>query len=367
VNGTGPDRVVILDVQSAATYSTAHIPGALQVTDTDLYQVRQEGPAKDVNMVLDGAAMDALVQKYGIDNNTTIVFTGGSGAGSIPLAVTRAYWTFRYWGFPKSMLKLLDGLNGAWTAAGNALVADTPTVAPSTYSVKSNAAFRPELRASLSEMIAVASGSVADAVILDARSSSTTGSYAGNAAQTAGVFAPAGDFVVFEGHMKGAQALDYRTMYDGTTFRFQAPEVLAAAFATVGVSGAKTTYVHCRTGMIASLAFFALDGILGWPAANYDASWSQWGQLSADAANGGTLSAGSPWITDTAALSEGITYNHATQPVELLTSDGGSCSGTLGTGNVTTYTPTGCDGSFVPDSSATSGNQVEEEDALYML
>jgi hypothetical protein len=207
---------------------------------------------------------------------------------------------------------------------------------------------------------------VPDAVILDARSSSTTGSYAGVAGSTAGVFAPAGDFVVFEGHIKGAQALDYKTMYDATSFQFAAPDVLAAALAAVGSSSTKTTYVHCRTGMIASLPFFVLDAILGWPAADYDASWSQWGQLSADAANGGRLAPGSPWITDTAALSAGITYNHATQPVELLTSDGASCSGTLSTANVATYGVPGCEATFAPDSSATSGNQVEEEDALYM-
>lgn len=119
--------------------------------------------------------------------------------------------------------------------------------------------------------------------------------------------------------------------------------------------------------MIASSAFFVLDGILGWPVANYDGSWSQWGQMSASSGNGGQLSPTSPWITDT--LSEIVTYNFASsKTVELLTLDGNTCSGTMSTDGTKTYsTSTGstCTPS-APNSFATSGNQIEEDDAKYM-
>lgn len=119
--------------------------------------------------------------------------------------------------------------------------------------------------------------------------------------------------------------------------------------------------------MIASSAFFVLDGILGWPVANYDASWSQWGQMSASSGNGGQLSPTSPWITDT--LSENVKYNFASsKTVELLTLDGNTCSGTMSTDGTKTYsTSTGstCTPS-APNSFATSGNQIEEDDAKYM-
>jgi hypothetical protein len=68
--------------------------------------------------------------------------------------------------------------------------------------------------------------------------------------------------------------------------------------------------------VIASSAFFVLDGILDWPVVNYDGSWSQWGQLAgysiANGGNGGQLRADSPWRTDTAARSELIVYNYDT-------------------------------------------------------
>jgi 3-mercaptopyruvate sulfurtransferase SseA len=363
VNSTGGSRVVILDVSTASTYTPGHIPGAL-LADSAIYQNRQEGPAVDINMVLDGAHMDAFVQKYGIDNNTTIVFTTSS-----ILNATRAYWMFRYWGFPKEKLKVLDGFNTTWntTYPSSISTGASPTITPSTYSVKSNTSLHSELRASLSEMISVASGSVANAVILDSRTTSTSGSYAGIAGSTAGVFNPSGDYVVFEGHMKGAKALLYTTMYDATTLQFKSSSDLTAMFATVGIDNTKTTYSHCRTGVIASLPFFVLDAILDWPAVDYDGSWSQWGQMSADTANGGMLAAGSPWITDIPSLTEttSIVYNHATKAVELLSLDGSVCSSQTSTTGTITYSPASCTPT-APDSYAASGNQIEEADAVYM-
>lgn len=56
-----------------------------------------------------------------------------------------------------------------------------------------------------------------------------------------------------------------------------------------------------------------LDGILGYPAKLYDASWIEWGQM-ASAAKGGALADDSPWRTDRVEpdgpqLSEAVTYN----------------------------------------------------------
>jgi 3-mercaptopyruvate sulfurtransferase SseA len=248
VNSTGFDRVVILDVTSLATYTaTGHIPGAQFVNSGDIYQVRQEGPATDVNMSPDGPHMDALIQKYGIDKNTTIVFTSGgsSPSASSVLSATRAYFTFRYWGFPKEKLKVLDGINFSWQAAYGLTKVTPPSPTPSTYSVKNNAALRTDLRASLLDMINVAEGRVANAVPIDMRSSVTDGSYIGKRGSTSGVFNPGSDFTVFEGHLKGGKALLYTDMFDpANNYRFKSPDVLAAMFNAVGIDGTKYTHVY---------------------------------------------------------------------------------------------------------------------------
>ena len=66
--------------------------------------------------------------------------------------------------------------------------------------------------------------------------------------------------------------------------------------------------------MIASSAFFVLDAILDWPVSLYDGSWSQWGQLSANPANGGQLKSDSPLRTDVPSRSELVVYNYDTTP-----------------------------------------------------
>ena len=247
VNSTGFDRVVILDVTSLATYTAGHVPGAQFVNSGDIYQIRQEGPATDVNMNIDGAHMDALIQKYGIDGNTTVVITTGaaSPAASAILTATRTFWTFRYWGFAKEKIKILDGVNFAWKAAYGLDTGTPPAPTPSSYSVKKNSRLRTDLRASLSDMINVAEGRVANAVAVDMRSSPTDGSYVGKRGSTTGVFNPGSDYVAFEGHLKGGKALLYTDMFDpANNYRFKAADVLAAMFNAIGVNAAKYTHVY---------------------------------------------------------------------------------------------------------------------------
>jgi thiosulfate/3-mercaptopyruvate sulfurtransferase len=246
VNSTGYDRVVILDVTSQATYSAGHIPGAQLANSGDINQTRQEGPATDVNMSGDGPHIDAFIQKYGIDKNTTIVFTsGGSRSAGTVLAATRSYWIFRYWGFPKEKLKLLDGINFSWEAAYGLTTEVPPAPVPSTYSVKNNAALRTDLRASLLDMINVAEGRVANAIPIDMRSSATDGSYAGKRGSTTGVFNPGSDFTAFEGHLKGGKALLYTDMFDpANNYRFKSPKDLEAMFKGQNIDGTKYTHVY---------------------------------------------------------------------------------------------------------------------------
>jgi 3-mercaptopyruvate sulfurtransferase SseA len=285
---------------------------------------------------------------------------------------------FRYWGFPKEKLKVLDGVNTSWTPYVLTTVA--PPTMSSTYSVRNNGRVETDLRASLSEMIevvsSIAAGTLTGTVILDARAAATAGSYAGVPHSTAGVFdadLATTDYVVFEGHMKGAQALDYKKTYDAATLRFMSPEFLTTTLLTVGINqSTETTYVHCRTGVIAAVPFFVLDAILGWPVVLYDGSWSQWGQMSANTANGGQLAAGSRWITDTLSEAPGggqVTYNHSSSPtaypVELLARDGSTCSATLLPDDSIIY-KAGCTDITPPESDATPGNQIEDKDKAYL-
>ncbi len=359
VNGTGYDRVVILDLGSSADYAAGHIPGAQWVNSSSLYENRNEGVLTDINMVLDGPTMDALIKKYGIDQNTTIVFTSSDSTASnvIPYwTVGRAYWTFRYWGFPKDRLKILNGLDAAYADQYGLTTASAPAVTPSTYSVRDNPSFRGDLRASLMDMINFADGKDYNTVVIDARGQDgdgydTKSSYSGDKDQTPGVWQPK-TWVAFEGHINGSIAVNtnffYKTVTGKTqTYRvFLSPSDMAAMLAQHGVNSTQTIIVHCRTGVIAAGAFVAIDGVLGWNVENYDGSWSQWGML-ASTANCGPLDPSSPWRTDTPQRTANLTFNEVAV---------GNCTGIEDATNGGTYSVNSFD---------TDLNQINEQDSAY--
>jgi len=326
VNGVGFDRVVILDVNSYATYSAGHIPGAIFVNSADTSATRSEGVIYAVNMVLDGSSIDALIQRTGINKNTTVIFTGPGTSKNDYMSVGRLYFNFRYWGFPKERLKVLNGLNGAYKA-DYGLDTTVPAITASTYSVRKNSSFRDDLRVSLQEMIQYADTQPSNIVVIDGRGGDgpavgSTYSYDGDPMKTNGVFSTptASYFVAFEGHIKGAKAMLWTNLYDGidsagtvTTgtaayYRFKSEADMVPIWTAAGLDSTKTAYVHCRTGMISSAMYVALDAFLGWPVSNYDGSWSQWGHL-AGKVNGGFLDNNSPWRTDTAARTELLYLN----------------------------------------------------------
>jgi hypothetical protein len=128
---------------------------------------RLEGVGSITTMVLDGPSMDALVKKLCINANTTVVFVASKNQNA--LNVSRAYFTFRYWGFPKARLKVLNGGENGWEnaiAANNWPASYAPTTAvpsltPSTFSIKTlyvnngSTTANFALRASIGDMLGV--------------------------------------------------------------------------------------------------------------------------------------------------------------------------------------------------------------------
>ncbi len=301
----GSERVVLLDATKADAYAAGHIPGA-QLWDVSKQVVtRTEGPAPAVNMILDGASMDAMIQAAGIDENTTVVITSSQTATYFP---SRAYFLFRYWGFPKERIKVLDGYNWAWNQ--NLLVTAATDLDDTTLSVADLASgAQLNTRVSLAELMDAVRDGRGTAVDFRGNKSAT--------GSTAGVFsAVADDYVVFEGTPKGGKSFGWKEFnvdYDAKDFRFKSAAEISTALAGAGITtstdGSNPIYSYCRTGYIASTGFFVLDGILGVDVMAYDGSWSQWGKMSDDATKGGELAAGSAWATDSLTYMDVVNYN----------------------------------------------------------
>lgn len=284
VNNTDPaslDRVVIITVATAAQYAAQHIPGAqLLNSATELLMTRLEGVGSISTMVLDGPSIDNLVKRFCINQNTTIVFVASKNQNA--LNATRAYFTFRYWGFPKERLKVLNGGENGWENAATAnswpasyaLTTVAPTIAPSTFSVKNlynGSTNNFSLRTSIGEMLSVVdkinNGSLSagptGASILDVRGGNPTVYI-----QNSGI----DDFNQYV--MSGT----------GNASTYKATNDIIARLATFGVTSAKSmNYIYCASGVRAASPFFVLDGILGWPTSMYDGSWNQWSSYASTA------------------------------------------------------------------------------------
>ncbi len=280
VNNSDPaslDRVVVVTVATAAQYAAQHIPGAqLMNSSTELLMTRVEGLGTMTTMVLDGPSIDNLIKRLCINANTTIVFVAAKNQNA--LNATRAYFTFRYWGFPRERLKVLNGGENGWEkavtannwAASYAFTTEVPSVTPSTFSVRnlyvyngsSTANF--SLRTSIGEMLSVVDRINTGALPADATGVAVLDVRGGNPAvyiQNAGV----DDFN------------QYALSGTGNTSTFKPTEDLIARLNSFGVTAAKSmTYVYCASGLRAASPFFVLDGILGWNVSMYDGSWGQW-------------------------------------------------------------------------------------------
>lgn len=293
-------KVVILDFGGYTLdpeVDPERILGSCRVRQSDLTGKRLEGVADATPLVATGEQMDAVIQRLGIDENTTIVFT--TGVGSAGYLSTRAYWTFRYWGFPKESLKVLDGGNTVFAAAYPELMGTAVHVpTPSTFSVRDLAALNDDLRASVGEMIEIVKTlptSTTD-MVFDARGDSY---YLGNNV-TSGLID--GEIVVVDGHPDGGEFLGQGglyvdSLYKGGKFK-SAADIRAMFEAKTSFSADKKATVYCTSGYSATPLFFALEAILGVDVQLYDGSWSQFGKYSEYASAGGQLPAGSPWAID---------------------------------------------------------------------
>ena len=354
------DRVALVSVASMKNYTTQtklHIPGAaLFDSGTELYAVREEALGPVGSMVPSGAMMDSLVRKLGIDGNTTIVLTLPKGStDSEHYAQSRAYFTFRYWGFDRNRVKILNGGDDAWDVSGySALTKAAPAIAASSHSVSQNkAGLKDMLRASMCEMIQTVDTLIADPSqlntwqMIDARGPSTT-PYITNALRTQ---APAGTAhaFMFVGDRVNADAARNR-LYPSKTelVNRMALYPVKNGAEDAFVSPSKKTIVMCGSAISASPSFVLFDAVLGVPEGDismYDGSSGQWNGYSTT-----RIAASSP--TATAGQIEAWAFDNALNPRSQGTLP---ATGATLLSNYALYAP-----------SNPLMNQIEEFDRAYM-
>ncbi|MFC7210098.1 selenite/tellurite reduction operon rhodanese-like protein ExtH [Natronoarchaeum sp. GCM10025321] len=314
------ERVVVLRVWDTETYDDGHVPGALKWGPNEFHAARVEGLGEVAPMVPNGAQMDAVLQRSGVCPKTTIVLSGPSS-----LRTARAYWTLRYWGFPRERVKVL---NGGYAGYGEEYELETggePDAPSATFSVQANSELNNDDRLGIAQMIQrvdLKHEGERDDVFLDNRPDP------GATISTATVDDP-GNYNEGDSYStKFAEGGDWK----------DADAIESHVFGLEGVEDGDTIVTYCGSGYRASMGYFALDGILGYDdVVVYDGSFSrQWAQYDGNNTEGNVPP--EKWRVDVNDRTDGDTGD---SDLEIVVDE-------------------------IPELASAGANQIEAADAAYM-
>lgn len=240
-------------------YPSGHIPGAVQIDWTnDLNDpLRRDYIAAE--------AFAALVSRFGITPETTVVFYGDRNNWW----ACYAFWVFQLFGHDNA--RILDGGRLKWEKEGRPLTREVPSYAPSTYPVPaarddaSHRAFREQVLAH----------SEAGGQLVDVRSPDE---YTG-----AKLHMPEypQEGAMRGGHIPGAKSVPWARAINPEDGTFKTADELKAIYlGEKHLDPGKETIAYCRIGERSSHTWFTLKYLLGFGnIRNYDGSWTEWGNL----------------------------------------------------------------------------------------
>ena len=249
-------KVRIIEVSTEpGIYERGHIKNSVKlVWHTDLVDTVNRD-------IISQAKFTALVQKAGIDEDTTVVLYGDKNNWFAAWGA----WIFNIYG--QKDVRVLDGGRVKWEKDGRALTTAVPTFKSGNFVAK---AADKNLRAGLTRDVLPVAKKERKATLIDIRSADE---YSGK------IFAPAGfqELAVRAGHIPGAINVPWglNVNSDGT---FKTVAELKKLYADKGVTGADQIITYCRIGERSSLTWFVLSEILGFSRVkNYDGSWTEYG------------------------------------------------------------------------------------------
>jgi thiosulfate/3-mercaptopyruvate sulfurtransferase len=248
-------RLIEVDVDTTA-YDQGHIAGAVGWNwQTQL----QDNVRRDL---IDKAALEALLGKSGVSNDTTILLYGDNNNWFAAYAL----WQLKYYGHKDA--RLIDGGRKKWIAENRAVTTEPAKVAAATY----HASGPDESIRARKEDVFESVNKKKTIHLVDVRSVDEF---------TGKIIAPPGmsETAQRAGHIPGAANIPWAQAAneDGT---FKSADALKQLYGAKGVNGDSEIIAYCRIGERSSHTWFVLKYLLGYDnVKNYDGSWTEWGNL----------------------------------------------------------------------------------------
>jgi thiosulfate/3-mercaptopyruvate sulfurtransferase len=229
----GDPRVLILDTSAGAAYAAGHVPGAVGVDVFSWYGVKDEPRP----------VVEKRLQAWGVSPGKTIVMYDQGGT----FLATRLFYALLYYGVPQRDLRILDGGMAKWRELGMP-VSTNPTPAPARGSWKIGNT-REDVRVELPEFLEASGDPVRNALV-----------------NALGADWHYGQVVALSraGHVPHAVLLPSADFFNPDK-TFKAAAEIRKMLDFVGVRPTQRIYTHCGGGMAASVPFFALKALVGYP------------------------------------------------------------------------------------------------------
>lgn len=236
-------------------YDTGHIPGAVKI---DWHADLNDPTVRDY---INKSQFESLLRRYGIDNQTTVVFYGDKNNWW----ATYAFWVFQLFGFANA--KVMDGGRAKWVNEGRSLTREVPTYPASNY--VANERNDAPIRAYREDVLAHLQTT---GKLVDVRS---PGEYKGELLHMADY---PQEGALRGGHIPGAKNVPWaRAANPDGTFK-RADELREIYEEEQGLRPSDDVVAYCRIGERSSHTWFVLTYLLGYDKVrNYDGSWTEWG------------------------------------------------------------------------------------------
>lgn len=245
-------RIIEVSV-NPGVYERGHIPGAVNfVWHTDFVDTLRRD-------IVSPERFEELARAAGINQDTTVVLYGDNNNWFAAWGA----WVFNLYGLAD--VRLLDGGRVKWEADGRVLSTNAVAYEAGDFTIGS---INSHLRAFKDDVLSIVEGATPGALV-DIR---------GAAEYNGEIFAPEGvqELSVRAGHIPGAINMPWaqNVREDGT---FKSVEELRELYSSAGIDGSTLLVTYCRIGERAALTWFVLNQLLGYEAALYDGSWTEWG------------------------------------------------------------------------------------------